>query len=451
MSMAGLIDHLTFAWKFSQNPISTLSAEHYKEKVVKKEVFNRTILYVYDEDVIKHVFATNSKNYPLSFVRRIVFNPIMPDGMLVSLGEPWKAARKATAPIFTPGFIESLNSAVQHCASKSASQLALDDGQTVPITEFMQELTMRLLVASLFDGCETFDIRKFIATVRELRRLAGIPHTFDLLSLPIWVPRVGRPDVTLLCGQLRDTARVLLDHAKANGPSGSLMARVLGLESGNTPIDDEVALDHLLSFLLAGYDTTARAFIWSSFLISQHPEVRAKVNAEVAALGSDPAHPDRLPYLQAVIRESMRLYPPVADLSRVALADDQVGDLKIKAGTTINVANFVLHRRAEYYDRPLDFNPDRFMDPDAVKMHKYTYLPFGIGPRVCIGMTLAMLELSVGLAEVYRKVSLEHVGDSEPEPVLRITLQASTPVMMRVTARIPASDIPLEGQPYAHL
>ncbi|NJL18672.1 MAG: cytochrome P450 [Nitrospira sp.] len=190
MSMAGLIDHLTFAWKFSQNPISTLSAEHYKEKVVKKEVFNRTILYVYDEDVIKHVFATNSKNYPLSFVRRIVFNPIMPDGMLVSLGEPWKAARKATAPIFTPGCIESLNSAVQHCASKSASQLALDDGQTVPITEFMQELTMRLLVASLFDGCETFDIRKFIATVRELRRLAGIPHTFDLLSVPPWVPRV---------------------------------------------------------------------------------------------------------------------------------------------------------------------------------------------------------------------------------------------------------------------
>ncbi len=201
--------------------------------------------------------------------------------------------------------------------------------------------------------------------------------------------------------------------------------------------DDEVA-DNLLTFIAAGHETTALALGWTLRLLAEHPEIEARVLDEIAqhagAAQVQPAQIAKLGFTRQVIQEAMRLYPPAAVVVRRAERDVTLGATPIASGTTVYVPIYALHRRAELWPDPERFDPDRFAPAAVQARHRYAYLPFGAGPRVCIGAGFAMLEAVAILATLAPAVRLTCPPGARPRPVLRITLR-------------PAGGLPMQARP----
>ena len=207
----------------------------------------------------------------------------------------------------------------------------------------------------------------------------------------------------------------------------TLLLEAADPETGKGLTDLEVGAN-IVTFIGAGHETTANALSWSLYLLSQDPVARASIEREVdevlgeGAIG--PEHLERLVYTRAVIDEAMRLYPPVPILSRAAIADDRIGDLKIPARSIVTIAPYVLHRHRNLWDEPDAFMPERFLPDDRkAAIDRFAYLPFGAGPRVCIGASFSLQEAVIVLATIVRGVRLDLVEGHEVVPVHRITLR----------------------------
>lgn len=198
--------------------------------------------------------------------------------------------------------------------------------------------------------------------------------------------------------------------------------------------------DNLLTFLAAGHETTARSLTWTLYLLSRAPDVRERLEAELDAAPLDTTDPARwaglLPWTEAVIKESLRLYPSAPVLARTSREWDMVNGLPVPAKTDVIVSTWLLHRQRDIWSEPDAFRPERFFGDAAAEIPRDAYLPFGLGPRVCIGARFAMMEMVIVLACLLRRVRFDYDGKTDPLPVLRITLQPDNPVPMRVSRRI---------------
>jgi cytochrome P450 len=192
-----------------------------------------------------------------------------------------------------------------------------------------------------------------------------------------------------------------------------------------------------VTFIGAGHETTANALSWSMYLVSKAPAVRERLEREVAdidgALGADDL--EGLVYTRAVLEEAMRLYPPVPFMSRAALAEDRIGTLRIPKGSLVTIAPYVLHRHRRLWDAPNAFDPDRFMPERRAAIDRFAYLPFGAGPRVCIGQAFALQEATIVLAHAVRAARWEVVDGHEIRPVHRITLRPDGGLPVRLVQR----------------
>jgi cytochrome P450 len=209
-------------------------------------------------------------------------------------------------------------------------------------------------------------------------------------------------------------------------------------ETGQS-MNDRQLIDNLLTFYLAGHETTARALSWTLYLLARSPEWAAALEGEVARVtgGGDvaPAHIERLVLVQQVLKESMRLYPPVPVISRQAVADARLGDHRVKAGTSIVIPIYVIHRHVKRWEDPDRFDPARFAPEKEAKLPRYQYLPFGAGPRICIGSAFAMIEATAILATLLQHARFAAVEGHEPYPVARVTLQPRGGIPLAVSLR----------------
>jgi cytochrome P450 len=203
-------------------------------------------------------------------------------------------------------------------------------------------------------------------------------------------------------------------------------------ETGVGLTHGEVAAN-LFTFIAAGHETTARALGWTLHLLSHAPEWQARVHDEALKAPDDPADwLDAMPATRAVFEEAMRLFPPVAHMSRMALEADRLGDVDVPAKAVIIVAPWLLHRHKRLWKQPGAFMPERFMPGAREKIDRFAYLPFGAGPRVCIGATFAIQEAVVALACIFRRVRLSPIRGVEPKPVLRITLRPDDRIPVQI-------------------
>jgi cytochrome P450 len=210
-----------------------------------------------------------------------------------------------------------------------------------------------------------------------------------------------------------------------------------GRDDEGRPMSEKQLRDELITLFLAGHETTAITLSWTFFLLARHPQVQERLGREVlAAPGARPfraADLPRLPYAEAVIKEALRLYPPAYVIGREALQDCVVGDYAIPAGATIYVSPWVLHRDGRWFDEPERFRPERWLDGSAAHLPKYVYIPFGGGPRICIGERFAMMEAILVLATIRRRFQLEMAGP-DPAPFPSITLRPDEGPLMRFDA-----------------
>ena len=204
-------------------------------------------------------------------------------------------------------------------------------------------------------------------------------------------------------------------------------------------LTDEEVKDNIMTFIGAGHETTARAMTWAFYLISQQPNLvnalRDEIDEVIDADVPSNEWADKMVLIRAVIEETMRLYPPAPIIIREALEDDETMGEKIPKGTVTLISTYVLHRHNEFWQNPNVFKPERFLPQNREKIQRHTYLPFGVGPRICIGAQFALQEAVIILASLVKRLDIEFIGKNHPKAVQRITLRPEGEVMMRLRLR----------------
>ncbi|MFE8601234.1 cytochrome P450 [Archangium violaceum] len=347
-----------------------------------------------------------------------------PEAMMNSEGEDWLRKRRFVQPAFHRKYVAA-------CGEKviSLTEHLLDSwrpGEPRDIYGEMSELSLDIVSRFLFHTPIHDEARHVAAAVDAIMRLTGSPFRF-----PMWMPT---PTNVRLRRSLRklDTvlAGIVRRYRERPGEPQDLLGILLSAEQ---TLSEEQLRDELATMIMSGHGTTADGLVWTTYLLAQHPEVQARLVAELDEVldGRVPQAEDlpRLRYTEAVVKESLRLYSPAWITSREAIRDCELGGFHVPAGTTLGVSQWVTHRDPRYYEEPEAFRPERWLDESIKQLPKYAWFPFGGGPRLCIGAPLAMLELVLITACVARRFRLELAPDCVVRPRPALALQ---PVGVRI-------------------
>jgi len=435
------LNSLEFVLQMARNPLAIWTEVAYREPVIRAEWLGAPILVLNDPAAIRHVMVDNVRNYAMQPLRQRVLRPILRDGLLTAEGELWRRTRKSIAPVFAPRNTTGLADAMATRSRLFADGLAARAGQEIDIAHSMTLLTFDILQATLFTGDIAGDPQEFAAATSGLLKTMGRVDPMDVLDAPAFVPRLTR----LLGGRslryFRDLIAETIERRQAllkRSPDSAPRDLLTLLLEGEGLSRSEVE-DNIITFIGAGHETTARALGWTIYLLSQAPEERALIEAELDGFDLNDPSPatwsERLPQTRAVFEEAMRLYPPAPSLNRMALEDDAVAGARIPKGAAVLILPWILHRHERLWSRPGEFVPARFLPGKREAIDRYQYLPFGIGPRVCIGQYFAMQEAVIALAMLLKGLRFDYTGRAAPEPVQKITVQSAGAMPMRISRR----------------
>lgn len=372
-------------------------------------------------------------------IKEILNYELAPQGLAFTRGEEWKQQRHFLQPMFGLDRLRGFSSAMVDSTERMIRRW--DDGEEIALNEAFSRLTLSVLTNSLFD----FDLgeRQTVITdaAEELQAFADMEGlgAVDLL-VPSWVPTPGRRRYDRAMEAFDETVAELIAERRANpGQYDDLLTMMLEKEDDHAySMSDEEIHDHLITFLIAGHETTATALTFTWLLLATHPDERARLDAEVERVLDGPPTPadlDAMTVTEQVAKEAMRLYPPAYMLFREAVADTQLGGYDIPAGTKVLLPQFSIHRDDRWYEAPETFAPDRFSEPATEQRLDFAYFPFGGGPHQCIGMHFAMMELQHIIPILARRVDFDLLSSADPEIKAELTLQPAEDVRMRVHKR----------------
>lgn len=424
-------------WQFLRilrdSSIATYRADAYTADILERRLFWRRTFFVNEPGAIKHILLDNVANYSKTEITRRLLEPGLGRGLLTSEGETWRRHRRIMAPSFDHRSIVAYAPLMTEIAAGLAEQWdALPAGAEIDVAAAMMHATLHIISRTMFssDSDDIVDVveRGVGRYQSEIR-----PGLIDLLELPQWLSRLTswqRPE--RIFSEFDKVIDRLLAERGGGGEAQpkDLLARLLAArdeETGRGMTTEEIR-NQVITIFMAGHETTALALTWTWYLLSQHPAAEAKLHDELAAVlgGRMPRHEDlaKLPYTRMVIEESMRLYPPAHTLSRAAIGDDEVLGRRIPAGAQILIVPWLLHRNPKLWDRPGVFEPERFAPERAAARHRFAYIPFGAGPRICIGAAFAMAEAMLLLATIAQRYRLHLKPGFPVEPQGLITLRA---------------------------
>ena len=381
-------------------------------------------------DHVEYVLQKNSRNFDKQTRSAAFIKSVTGESLLTANGEFWQRQRRLLQPAFhqqnIAQFAGQMTSATEVMLAQWRQRAAR--AETVDISSEMMRLTYTIVGRTLFSaevGADAESIERAMQII--------LPHTFGRLgqvfNWPDWVPT---PQNRRFCGALRDIDRVVYRiieqhrNAQSTGkPARDLLAILLGISDPDTGsgFSDQQLRNETITFLLAGHETTANALTWTFYLLSQHSEAEERLREEVSKTlnGRAPTLADlpRLSFTKMVIKEAMRLYPPIWIIERRVIADDAIGGFDLPAGTAAVISPFALHRHPDFWEAPEKFDPARFAAATPA-----AYIPFGTGPRFCIGNEFAMLEAQLIMAMVIQSFHLKVAPGHVMAPLPGITLRA---------------------------
>ena len=417
-----------------RNPIEIWTRAHYEEPVMVGRSIMGERAVVSDPAGVRHVFLDNAANYRKDDLQLRVLKPGLGNGLLTTDGEDWRAQRRSLAPLFTPRQVSAFAGSMAESPRAGVERLKKRrPGQRLDMSLEMARLTLEILEHTLFSQGLGRDTSEFQEAVTKYFDTVGRLDPFDLLGLPDFLPRFGRmrgrKTLDWFAGAVKDIvdARRNLIAGGAIPPRDilTLLLEAQDPETGRGMAEDDLRAN-IVTFIGAGHETTANALTWTFYLLSQAPDWRAQVEAEAdAQLDAGPAETlhERMPVTKAVLEESLRLYPPAAFLSRAAIGDDVIAGKKISAGAVVTVSPFLLHRHNKLWKDAGLFDPTRFLGENREKIDRFAYIPFGAGPRVCIGMGFAIQEAIIVLAHFAKSFRFDLAPGHAVRPVQRITLR----------------------------
>lgn len=390
-----------------------------------------TVYVLNRPDLAQHVLRDRYTDYTKAGTPDdLMLSPLLGDGLLTSSGETWARQRKQCAPAFRRAEVESFDEVIVRAATDLVRQWErrADLGEPVRVDHDLTALTLRVVVAALL-GVDLTELGN------------GFGQAVDAVNRFF-----GHHDGTVPGPEMRELhhgylqAKAFLDRVvrvvvaarrfSVDVPSTDLLGKMLGSSS-----DGE--LHHqVLTMIMAGHETTAKALSWTLHLLALHPSQAAAVRAELATTlgGAAPTAADlpRLVRTRQVIDEAIRLYPPVWLISRRAVTDDVIDGYRVPAGSLVCISPWTLHRHPAFWDRPAEFLPSRFEPAAAAMRPSHLYLPFGGGPRICIGQAFALVEATLVLATLLPHIEVTHVPDHPVEPEALVTLRPRHGLLMDV-------------------
>jgi cytochrome P450 len=424
------------------NALGLWTAAAYQDDFVIQHFFGRQRILINEPETIHHILIDNTANYRRSPATIRILRPIVGEGLFLSEGEDWKHQRRTIAPALAPRVIPMLCRHIVDATEELLPRLRAEAGRPVDLLAAMQFLALEIAGRSMF----SLEMRQHGAAMRALIaqfavRL-GRPYLLDML-LPPSIPTLQ----DLARRRFRKRWLVLMDEiikAREAAPVGETPRDLFDLlraardpETG-AAFSHEQLRDQIATMIVAGHETTAVALFWSLFLLASAPGEQEQVAAEVRGvdLSADNAVEAlaKLPYTKAVLNEALRLYPPAFLIIRQAIADDRCGSLDIPRGSLAMIAPWVLHRHRKLWRDPDAFMPSRFLDGGAA-VNKLAYLPFGAGPRVCVGAQFALAEATLVLAALVKNFRIALADTTPVMPVAVVTTQPSPPARFRLELR----------------
>ncbi len=424
----------------SVNPIGSWGQRAYEDDIVRGRFLNHSSFIVNAPDAIRHVLVDNYENYTRTPAGLRVLRPILGEGLLIAEGRAWKHQRRTLAPAFTPRAVTTLVPHMLAATEETVAKLRAASNAPVDLRGAMQRMTLEIAGRTMFSfGMETHGaaLRDFVMEYGE--RLAR-PQFFDLL-LPLGWPTPQdfararfRKRWTAFVGQLMAERRAAGKNEGAPARDlFDLMGDARDPETGLAFTDEQLG-DQVATMILAGHETTATALFWALYLLALDPATQQQVAAEVQGASVDGALDlERLKFTRAVLDETMRLYPPAFLIARSAAGPDRIANFPVRKNDVVLIAPWLLHRHEKLWRDPNAFIPQRFLT--GTPPDRFAYLPFGVGPRVCIGAHFALVEATLALAKV---IGAFRVALADKEPVMPIgvvTTQPDRSPMFAITPR----------------
>jgi cytochrome P450 len=430
-------------WK---NPLEVWTRAHFEQPLVTANLAIGQATVVSTPAAVRRVLLDNAANYQKDTLQRRMMSAALSNGLLMAEGEQWRTQRRVLAPMFTHRAVIGFAPAMARAAAGLVGRWQrYEDGTVRDVAADVTLLTHDVLERTIFSDGLGGDPREVRAAMRRYFDVIGRIEPFDLLGLPDFVPRLGRikaRPALLFFDRAVDSIIATRRRRLAQGPANlpddilTLLLKAQDPETGQAMSEAEVRAN-IITFMAAGHETTANTITWSLFLLSQSPQWQERVVAEAEREIGGPVEglAERLVDTRAVIEEAVRLYPPLAAISRAAVAADELSGCRIKPGSMVVIAPYVLHRHRLLWERPDEFDPNRFLGSARAGIDRFAYLPFGAGPRICIGSGFALQEATLVVATVMKHFRLEPVPGQRVWPVLKVTLRPDGGLPMVVRRR----------------
>jgi len=393
-------------------------------------------------DLVRQILVEQPEKFHKPRLVKRAFRPFAGNGLLTSDGEFWRQQRKLIQPAFHHRQLAVYGDVmVAHSLRMVQSFADFADAQVRDIASEMTKLTLEVVVSSLFGSELPPEAREIGGSMSAVMDAANY-RVNRPLHIPSWVPTGRNLRERRVLKELDAMLRALVEARRTSGGERvdllSVLLAAVDEESG-VRMSDQQLRDEMMTLFLAGHETTATALTWIWYLLSRHPEVDAKLQEELHQVlgGRSPAAADlpNLPYTGMVIREALRLYPPGPAFAREPVEDVIIGGYKVPAGSIVTVNVYALQRDPRFYTEPEQFDPERFRPGWEERIPRYAYLPFGGGPRVCIGNGFAMMEARLILSTIAQHYRMSLESPEEIAPVQLVTLKPSGPLRMRLHSR----------------
>jgi cytochrome P450 len=424
-----------------RNPIASWGRDFYEEPIIVYRSFGLDTVFVMDPALIQTVLLDDIDSFTKNPLYENVLGAGGGEGLLIAEGEKWRWQRRLAAPLFrgaevaahVPVFVASSARLLRRWRNDepgAVQQIDLDIAAT----------TLEALIDALLGADLGGEERQRVAAASTAFLKGTVwKIAYGSLKFPTWMPHPHMLRMARAALAVRDVAAAALARRRQSGVPGSdLLGRLMTAEdpaSGKT-MSDTLIVDNVVTYLLAGHETTAKALTWTLYVLALVPEWQERVRDEVMRITEGrPVVAEQIPQLELLERvflEAMRLYPPAPSLMRLAKRQTSLGGTEIKQGATITIPIYVVHRHRKLWKEPLKFDPARFAPEAASGRHRCAYMPFSAGPRNCIGGTFAMFEAKAMLATLLAGARFELPPGEVPTPVARITLHARPGVGLKV-------------------
>jgi cytochrome P450 len=436
-----LLPPLLYLARFVRNPLSAAPRQVYEEPIVTYTNAGDRIAWVMAPPLIETILLREWERFPKTPLDKRVLGPALGDGILTSEGPQWRWQRKTAAPLFRH---TELLDYVPVMADSARDQLErwrlLPPGATTEIEADMTATTFAVVSRTVLAGCDASEGAIIQRAGRQFLDPISWPIGYAVIGFPAWLWHPGKRRMLRAAAEQRAAVgRLVARRQTEEQPTTDLLSRLLAARHPDTnePMSPSQLVDNVTTFLAAGHETTAKALTWALYLLARAPEWQERVRAEAQSVSDSRAIAagdiERLSVTQLVLKEAMRLYPPAPVLTRHVSEDVELGGKRLSKGSLLIIPIYAIHRHRRYWDDPDRFDPERFRPEREAQYARTQFMPFGFGPRTCIGQAFAMIEAATLLATLVKGARFEWDGRHEPEPVSRVTLRPKGGMPLRVT------------------